>query len=97
VGTIFTSDINFKDEDRLRFRSFINRVSGHYQSDEPLNFYGGIMADPMGLGKTLTMIALVATDLDRKANVGADITMSGDENNSVSATLVIVPPTRMSH
>jgi SNF2 family DNA or RNA helicase len=43
--------------------SFINRISNAYQIEEPPQFYGGIIADPMGLGKTLSMIALIATDL----------------------------------
>ncbi|KAK1964623.1 hypothetical protein LY78DRAFT_704248 [Colletotrichum sublineola] len=33
-------------------------ISGCHQSEEPPQFYGGIIADQMGLGKTLTMIAL---------------------------------------
>ncbi|KAK1750444.1 SNF2 family N-terminal domain-containing protein [Echria macrotheca] len=39
---------------------FLNNVSEKVHTDEPLEFRGGIIADPMGLGKTLTMIALVA-------------------------------------
>lgn len=49
----------------------------------------------MGLGKTLTMIALVATDLD--TNIGVvtpEDSMDHDKFYS-SATLVIVPPPRM--
>ncbi|WDK10382.1 hypothetical protein CGRA01v4_01661 [Colletotrichum graminicola] len=34
-------------------------ISGSHQYEEP-QFYGGIIADPMGLDKTLTMIALKA-------------------------------------
>ncbi|KAK0740189.1 SNF2 family N-terminal domain-containing protein [Schizothecium vesticola] len=56
---------------------FVNKVSQSHQLGEPPEFCGGIVADPMGLGKTLTMIALAATD----ANV-RDLTPS----------LIIVPP-----
>ncbi|KAK6537153.1 alpha-1,6-mannosyltransferase [Orbilia ellipsospora] len=42
---------------------YINRISGSLQMEPPQQFRGGIIADPMGLGKTLSMIALVATDL----------------------------------
>ncbi len=47
--------------------------------EEPPQFCGGIIADPMGLGKTLTMIALIATDLPGYQTV--DITMDDDDSN----------------
>lgn len=40
----------------------MNKISNIAQPNEPSQFRGGIIADPMGLGKTLTMIALIATD-----------------------------------
>ncbi|KAH7163472.1 SNF2 family N-terminal domain-containing protein [Dactylonectria estremocensis] len=59
---------------------FVNGVSGVYQEEPPENFYGGIIGDPMGLGKTLTIIALVATDnLSSRPAPGEQ-------------TLVVVPP-----
>ncbi|TGJ82686.1 hypothetical protein E0Z10_g6083 [Xylaria hypoxylon] len=67
---------------------FINLISNSHQYKEPLQFLGGIIADPMGLGKTLTMIALIATDLQ-----GADFVdnqVPQDECNNT--TLVVVPP-----
>ncbi|KAK6700392.1 hypothetical protein SNK05_013203 [Fusarium graminearum] len=68
---------------------FFNRVSEASQLEEPPQCYGGIVADPMGLGKTLTMIALVATDLD--SEISND--NGGDEFHSkVLTTLVVVPP-----
>ncbi|KAJ4322697.1 hypothetical protein N0V84_004722 [Fusarium piperis] len=70
-------------------RIFLNRVSNAYQSEEPPQCYGGIIADPMGLGKTLTMIALAATDLERTEN---DMDTSEDGHLNVTATLIIVPP-----
>ncbi len=42
--------------------SFVNTISQTSQRDEPPQFRGGIVADPMGLGKTLTMIALIAAE-----------------------------------
>ncbi|KAF2273459.1 uncharacterized protein EI97DRAFT_452386 [Westerdykella ornata] len=69
---------------------FINRVSEDYQPTPPAHFAGGIIADPMGLGKTLTMLALIATDLET-----SDTTPLLDRNDShqrpVQATLVVVP------
>ncbi len=68
--------------------SFINLISGSHQYKEPPQFLGGIIADPMGLGKTLTMIALVATDLQ---GLGFDEReIFEDEANNT--TLIVVPP-----
>ncbi|PMD50139.1 uncharacterized protein K444DRAFT_546687 [Hyaloscypha bicolor E] len=71
---------------------FINRISGAYQTEEPPQFFGGIIADPMGLGKTLSMIALIATDL--KGYRYGDFVMHSSigEDLSNMTTLVIVPP-----
>ncbi|KAF5231676.1 hypothetical protein FAUST_9143 [Fusarium austroamericanum] len=68
---------------------FLNRVSHASQLEEPPQCYGGIVADPMGLGKTLTMIALVATDLD---NESPDNDTSGALHPKVPTTLIVVPP-----
>jgi SNF2 family DNA or RNA helicase len=74
--------------------SFINRISNAYQTEEPRQFYGGIIADPMGLGKTLTMIALIATDLARYHSGDFTIDESVGDNVPNRTTLVIVPPPR---
>lgn len=67
-------------------------MSRVYYAREPQSFYGGIIADPMGLGKTLTMISLIATDLES----GRDLNMHEDDaptsKQDVGATLVIIPP-----
>ena len=69
-------------------KSFINMVSGAHQCKEPPQFFGGIITDPMGLRKTLTIIALVATDLQGESALKES---AGDiENNKT--TLVIIPP-----
>ncbi|KAJ3535529.1 hypothetical protein NM208_g536 [Fusarium decemcellulare] len=75
------------DTDHERF--FVNRISNAHQSQEPPQCYGGIIADPMGLGKTLTMIALAATDID---NYSTHINTEETEQLAVSATLIVVPP-----
>jgi hypothetical protein len=49
----------------------------------------------MGLGKTLTMIALAATDLELESSFITEEDMLNDPDNvkqSSSATLIIVPP-----
>lgn len=50
----------------------------------------------MGLGKTLTMIALAATDQDRNIDVNSQGDEGDDDRHKVAATLIVVPPPRMS-
>ncbi|KAL7916577.1 SNF2 family N-terminal domain-containing protein [Trichoderma velutinum] len=78
------------DTDQGRF--FVNRVSAAHQTEEPPQFYGGIIADPMGLGKTLTMISLAATDLESDMNNELHMEIDDEKANAVPATLIIVPP-----
>ncbi|KAF2017851.1 hypothetical protein BU24DRAFT_432428 [Aaosphaeria arxii CBS 175.79] len=81
--------------ERLHF----NRVTDIHQVEAPPQFYGGIIADPMGLGKTLTMIALIAADLEPGRTMITENDLWDDPENpkpSVSATLVIVPQQLMS-
>ncbi len=62
-------------------------MSNAHQEEPPEEFYGGIIADPMGLGKTLTMIALVASDtLSLVPGWGFHM------GNTSNQTLIIVPP-----
>ena len=81
--------------------SCINRVSGVSQSEEPDQFFGGIIADPMGFGKTLTMIALAATDNEipsspafSNPNLRHEAMKAPDYASP--QTLIIVPPSRTS-
>ncbi|KAK3497860.1 SNF2 family N-terminal domain-containing protein [Neurospora hispaniola] len=75
-------------EHRVGDGSFVNRISDSHQKEQPENFQGGIIADPMGLGKTLTMIALAASDLIWVSHAPQE----NKEFTSVGQTLVIVPP-----
>ena len=85
-------------------RVFMNQISEKYQAEAPIAFSGGIIADAMGLGKTLTMIALVATDLDeeykqpthpdRHHEDGEDDQDGSIVKIPVSATLLIIPAPR---
>lgn len=77
--------------DTTQGRYFINRVSNAHQEDPPKQFFGGIIADPMGLGKTLTMIALAASDLDKKQDDIVELSFGHDSKPTVQATLIIVP------
>ncbi|KAI1124795.1 SNF2 family N-terminal domain-containing protein [Nemania abortiva] len=73
-------------------RVFVNTIANNWQAEEPPQFRGGIIADPMGLGKTLTMIALSATDLETRYGSRELNNKEGDGRFSTPATLVIVPP-----
>ena len=75
----------------LTVLSLINRVSGAQQPEEPSQFYGGIVADPMGLGKTLSMIALIASDIHLDYTDPSSLSGANIEKSS-GRTLVIVPP-----
>jgi hypothetical protein len=74
--------------------AFIGKVSNSVYVEEPPAFRGGIVADPMGMGKILAMIALAATDLET-AEHGTHST-NGDslEKYHNGTTLIIVPPPR---
>ena len=77
--------------DTTQGRYFINRVSNSHQDDPPQQFSGGIIADPMGLGKTLTMIALAASDLDQDQDDQPEFWFEHDNKPIVQATLIVVP------
>ncbi|KXJ88105.1 SNF2 family N-terminal domain-domain-containing protein [Microdochium bolleyi] len=85
--------------DSGRVPVFLNTVSNSCQPEEPPQFYGGIVADTMGLGKTLTMISLVTTDHENDQQ--EDHLQGFDAGESyrrltTSATLIIVPPPLLS-
>ncbi|KAI0114319.1 SNF2 family N-terminal domain-containing protein [Nemania sp. FL0031] len=73
-------------------RVFLNTISRHCQAEEPISFLGGIIADPMGFGKTLTMISLVATDRDTVEMAGICMDDLETRKPETAATLVIIPP-----
>ncbi|ETS86311.1 hypothetical protein PFICI_00139 [Pestalotiopsis fici W106-1] len=81
--------------DNDRGRIYFNSITEFYQSNVPRQIYGGIIADPMGLGKTLSMIALIAADLDNTSTMEMDEGFERPEGAvapSIRATLVVVPP-----
>ncbi|KAK7949550.1 SNF2 family N-terminal domain-containing protein [Apiospora saccharicola] len=86
-----TADI-WQIVDSTQTRQYLNVISGASRLDEPEEFAGGIVADPMGLGKTLTMISLVATDSERGDCFQSSSRGRTGEKVQVPATLIIVPP-----
>ncbi|KAK4164613.1 SNF2 family N-terminal domain-containing protein [Cladorrhinum sp. PSN259] len=81
-----------EDLENGKDQCFINRISNRAQTEMPPQFYGGIIADPMGLGKTLSMIALVASDVMTEYHTVNSALMNHSQEKSSGRTLVVVPP-----
>ena len=74
---------------------YINNVTGESQFHPPPKFCGGILADAMGLGKTLSIIALIASDFHGD-NGSSDLycdDMERPPNHylALKTTLLVVP------
>jgi SWI/SNF-related matrix-associated actin-dependent regulator of chromatin subfamily A3 len=70
--------------------SFVNVLTNYQTSTRPESLRGGIFADGMGLGKTLTLLSLIAFD---KMKCGKKRSRSRVEMNS---TLIVCPPSVIS-
>ncbi|KAG7402421.1 putative SWI/SNF-related matrix-associated actin-dependent regulator of chromatin subfamily A member 3-like 1 [Fusarium oxysporum f. sp. rapae] len=75
---------SLKQNNRQTSQEFVNNVSGASQYVSPPDFRGGILADSMGYGKTLSMIALIAHDRNVMTNKPSVL--------DTKTTLVVVPP-----
>lgn len=76
--------------------SYINAVSEVATIEPPRQLRGDIISDLIGLGKTLTMIALVATDQPVRSleDLPFQEDDAGEHTRHVPTTLIIVPPSR---
>ncbi|KAK2416577.1 SNF2 domain-containing protein / helicase domain-containing protein / zinc finger protein [Trifolium repens] len=70
--------------------SFVNVLTNYQTGTRPESLRGGIFADGMGLGKTLTLLSLIAFD---KMKCGKKRSRSRVEMNS---TLIVCPPSVIS-
>jgi hypothetical protein len=61
--------------------SYVNAITNQKSCEPGPMWKGGLLADEMGLGKTLSMIALVASDLQTNPNL----------SHGLPSTLIIVP------
>lgn len=62
------------------------------KQDRPKENLGGIIADQMGLGKTLSMLAAISLTCNAAADFVGDTDFSSmDDRPKTKATLVIVP------
>ncbi len=55
-------------------RSYYNVITGQEERQSPPQVLGGILADMMGLGKTLSILSLIVQTLDNEANDWAKLT-----------------------
>ncbi|OAG44651.1 hypothetical protein AYO21_01141 [Fonsecaea monophora] len=62
-----------------------NTVSGVTQASRPTSLHGGILADGMGMGKTLSMLSLIV------ANPSRNDESNQHGKNVVKSTLIVVP------
>jgi hypothetical protein len=65
--------------------SYVHVATGEQQFEQPQEFRGGIIGDQMGLGKSLSIIALIARDKD---DLGHNMLL--DSRSDVQSTLIIV-------
>lgn len=83
---------------RANVPSYVNTVTGARQDSPPPDFKGGLLADQMGLGKTLSMISLVASDSASNLKAAVPSRYNSievhDAVSPVKTTLLVVPFTR---
>ena len=83
-------DIWREEHDSYGRPVYQNLISGMKQMKRPDEFRGGLLIDAPGLGKSLSIIALISSDVE---NEGQDL----QAQQSLSTTLLIVPKTRRYH
>jgi SNF2 family DNA or RNA helicase len=74
---------------------YVNNITGDIQDVIPVQFRGGLLTDPMGLGKTLSTIALIASD----RNPTGKLAIAKDDSfesilSKRKTTLLVAPSTR---
>lgn len=94
------SDENIKSLWRVRYRpngvrTYYNIITGKEEREKPKELLGGILADMMGLGKTLNMLALIAGSLKQAADFSEQECPDTDGENVLlrnsRATLLVAP------
>ena len=89
-------------KERMNYKgttTWYNIITNHEVTQKPEPVRGGILADMMGLGKTLSILALITNTLADAREFGEmepPLNMDGAERNS-KATLIICPKSVMSN
>lgn len=76
-------------------KSYTNNINGRITPEAPPDFRGGVLADTMGLGKTLSMICLLAADQTCSPSPPPStihVPFGPAPSNIAKTTLLIVPP-----
>lgn len=90
----------WKPRDTNKGRVWYNVVTNHEVQKKPDASRGGILADVMGLGKTLSILALIASTLDSARDFGEQepaISLGENVKRNSKATLIICPKSVMSN
>lgn len=76
-----------------------NVITGQESQDRPSPVYGGILADMMGLGKTLSILSLIAASVDDAESFMRQKPQSGLEGVRMNArtTLIVCPKSVLSN
>ncbi|KIW21375.1 hypothetical protein PV08_01955 [Exophiala spinifera] len=78
-----------RDEEPANSGRYTNLVTGNSQRTEPRESKGGLLADQMGLGKSLTMISLIASN---PAQLTSSLTFTANGTiRRIKSTLIVVP------
>lgn len=70
---------------------YTNNITGSFEYQAPPQFRGGILADNMGFGKTLSMIALIAHPYTGPPTIGTNA-RSQKHTAYPGPTLIVMPP-----
>ncbi|PVH83787.1 hypothetical protein DL98DRAFT_412175, partial [Cadophora sp. DSE1049] len=76
-------------------RRYVNNITGDIQDVIPVQFRGGLLTDPMGLGKTLTTIALIASDRNPTGKIAIGKDNSFEQELSKKKTTLLVAPSTL--
>ena len=89
----------WKEETTNKGTSWYNIITNHKSDRKPEPERGGILADMMGLGKTLSILSLVANTIDEAKEFGIEAAPVDaiDVERNVKATLIICPTSVMSN
>jgi SWI/SNF-related matrix-associated actin-dependent regulator of chromatin subfamily A3 len=68
-----------------------NNLTKMTQADPPTAFRGGILADDMGIGKTLTMLSLIASEHASIERCCDKILQHSEVIKPMRGTLIVVP------
>ncbi|KAL8824558.1 MAG: hypothetical protein Q9191_004973 [Dirinaria sp. TL-2023a] len=77
-------DIWREEKDSQGRAIYVNTITGHKQLRSPAEFRGGLLIDAPGLGKSLSIIALIATDMQEPGE-------PNEKLDTATKTLLIVP------